>query len=81
MSEYQVLSNKIEKANEILSQKYEVDIWAEHFENVINGKRCVYDRSKDSRRYPTPEEIKKASSDLALQRHKIEVLDAQFAAL
>jgi hypothetical protein len=81
MSEYEQLSDKIEKADRIMNEKYELEIWIEYFEKVIAGDRIVYVRSTDKRRYPTPEEIEKAGVDLKLYKEKMNVLDAQFAAL
>ena len=81
MSDFEVLKNNFEAASKILSDKYELELWTAHFKNVIKGDRCVYVRSKDSRRYPSPEEIKKAGLELELHAQKIQSLEVQFAAL
>jgi hypothetical protein len=81
MSEYEALKGRTEKASEILSRKFELEIWTEYFGKVIAGERCVYVRSTDTRRLPTTEEIEAAKVDLKAYEEKIKALDAQFAAL
>ena len=81
MSEYEVLKTRIEKADRIMSDKYELEIWIKYFKRVINGEKCVYIKEKDSRRKPTPEEIEKARIDLKSYTQKIHAFDSQFAEL
>ena len=81
MSEYKKLTDRLEKADIILSDKHELELRSDICKNIIAGKKSVYVRSKDSRRFPTPEEVKQAHLDLALYSEKMKVLDAQFAEL
>lgn len=79
MTEYNQLKDRLDKASKILSDRYELEIWVEYFNEVINGECCVYVRAKDSRRKPTLEEIEKAKLDLVTYTQKMQVLDVQFA--
>lgn len=81
MSEYKKLTDRLEKADVILSDKYELSLRADICNKIIKGEKCVYVSSKDSRRFPTSEEVKQARSNLALYSEKMRALDAQFAEL
>lgn len=81
MSEYKKLTDRLEKADIILSDKYELELRSDICKNIIAGKKSVYVQSKDSRRFPTSEEVKQARSNLALYSEKMRALDAQFAEL
>jgi hypothetical protein len=81
MSEYKNLTDRLERADIILSDKYELSLRADICQKIIKGKKCVYVSSKDLRRCPTSEEVEQARLNLALHSEKIKALDAQFAEL
>lgn len=82
ISTYHKLSKRLEKADLIMSDIYEVNLWIGHFKQVINKEPdSVYVRATDKRRKPTPEEVEKASSDLVLYTQKLQALEAAFAGL
>ncbi len=80
-SEYEALTDRLEKADLILSERYELSLRVGICKRIIKGQKCVYVRSKDSRRFPTSEEINQARLNLTLYSEKMKVLDTQFAEL
>ena len=80
-AEYEMLTDRLEKADMILSERYELSLRVGICKRIIKGQKCIYVSLKDSRRFPTSEEINQARLDLASYSDKIKVLDCQFAEL
>ncbi|MBV5348827.1 hypothetical protein JZU61_04240 [bacterium] len=81
MPEFEVLKNRLEQAAKVLSDKYELSLRMEQLQRIIRGEKCVYEGRKDSRRYPTVEEVEKAKLDLLTFTEKVEALEAEFASM
>lgn len=79
ISEYFLIKARMEQAQMILSDKKAAEMKAQHCQDIIDGKKCVYVAKRDSRRFPTPEEVEEARGLLASYNQQIKVLDIQFA--
>ena len=81
LNEYFEIDTRMDAAKMILSNITVAEMKAEHCQNVINRQKVVYVRSRDSRRYPTNEEVQQAVIDLEVHKGEIEENNRLFASI